>query len=277
MIATKSLYSTLLCTSQRLITNLLVASSLITNIWASNAFAAEELSYEVIAERTHKPLLFTQSLLVDGKQFYETSGLYNQSLLVTYPITEPDSTWAKISAPFTKKQTIPSQYFAEGLALLDNKLYVLTWMEKTLLVYDKATLNYEKSMSYNGEGWGLTTDGKALIRSDGSSRIYYHQPTDFSITNTLTVTDGEQEISQLNELEYVDGALWANIWHDDRILKIDPNTGKVLAQLNLAALRAQVKLDNSEQVLNGIAWDPTRNAFWITGKQWPKMFLIKIH
>ncbi len=272
MISTKSVYRTLLCTSLLLITNLLI-----TSLWASSSFAADELTYEIIAERTHKPILFTQGLLVEGDHFYETSGLYNQSLLVTYPIAEPTSTWAKISAPFTKKQTIPNQYFAEGLALLNNKLYVLTWMEKTLLVYDKATLNYEKSMSYAGEGWGLTTDGKALIRSDGSSRIYYHQPTDFSITKTLTVTNGDREMSQLNELEYVDGVLWANIWHDDRILKIDPHTGMVLAQLNLAALKAQVKLDNSEQVLNGIAWDPTRKAFWITGKQWPKMFLIKIH
>lgn len=250
---------------------------LITNLWPSLAAAADELSYEVIAERTHKPLLFTQGLLVDGDHFYETSGLYNQSLLVTYPIAEPAGTWAKISAPFTKKQAIPNQYFAEGLALLDNKLYVLTWMEKTLLVYDKATLNYEKSMSYTGEGWGLTTDGKSLIRSDGSATIYFHQPTDFNITKTLAVKDGEREISRLNELEYANGALWANIWYDDRILKIDPKTGKVLAQLNLAALKNKVKLDNSEQVLNGIAWDPQHKAFWITGKQWPKMFLVRVH
>lgn len=266
MIITKSFSRSLLCTSLLLITNL----------WPSLVFSAEELTYSIIAERTHKPVLFTQGLLVDGDHFYETSGLYNQSMLVTYPIAEPASTWAKISAPFTKKQTIPNQYFAEGLALLDNKLYVLTWMEKTLLVYDKTTLNYEKSMNYSGEGWGLTTDGKSLIRSDGSSRIYYHQADDFSITKTLTVKDGEHEMSQLNELEYVDGFLWANIWHDDRILKIDSNTGKVLAQLNLSSLKNNVKLDNSEQVLNGIAWDPTSKAFWVTGKQWPKMFLIKI-
>jgi len=266
MILTTPLSRALLCTSLLLI----------TNAWSSFADAAEELAYEIIAERTHKPVLFTQGLLVDGDHFYETSGLYNQSLLVTYPIAEPTSTWAKISAPFTKKQTLPNQYFAEGLALLDNKLYVLTWMEKTLLVYDKATLTYEKSMSYSGEGWGLATDGKSLIRSDGSATIYFHQPTDFSITKTLTVKDGDKEINQLNELEYAEGVLWANIWHDDRIVKIDPDTGKVLAQINLSALKGKVKLDNSEQVLNGIAWDPKQKAFWITGKQWPKMFLVKI-
>lgn len=266
MILTTLFSRSLLCTS------LLV----ITNIWSSFANAAEELGYEVIAERTHKPVLFTQGLLVDGDHFYETSGLYNQSLLVSYPIAEPASTWAKISAPFTKKQPIPNQYFAEGLALLDNKLYVLTWMEKTLLVYDKSTLKHEKSLSYSGEGWGLTTDGKSLIRSDGSATIYFHHPEDFNVIKTLTVKDGNKEINQLNELEYANGVLWANIWHDDRILKIDPHTGKVLAQLNLAALKNKVKLDNSEQVLNGIAWDPNHKAFWVTGKQWPKMFLVRI-
>ncbi|HTF98480.1 MAG TPA: glutaminyl-peptide cyclotransferase [Cellvibrio sp.] len=267
MPSTNSLFRPLFCTSLLLI----------TNIYTSFCLAADELTFEVIAERTHKPVLFTQGLLVDGDHFYETSGLYNQSMLVTYPIAEPASTWAKISAPFTKKQTIPAHYFAEGLALLKGKLYVLTWMEKSLLVYDKTTLTYEKTMSYNGEGWGLTTDGTYLIRSDGSAIIYFHNPTDFSVTNTLTVKEGEQEITQLNELEFAGGFLWANIWHDDRILKIDPHTGKVVAQLNLKSLKSRVKLENSEQVLNGIAWDPTRNALWVTGKQWPKMFLIKIH
>lgn len=266
MTITKSLLTSLLCTSL----------AVITNTWATLTFAAEELSYEIITERTHKPTLFTQGLLIEGDHFYESSGLYNQSLLVTYPIAEPASTWAKISAPFTKKQNIPGNYFAEGLALLDDKLYLLTWMEKTLLIYDKATLSYQKSLNYEGEGWGLTTDGKYLIRSDGSATIYFHQPADFSVVKTLVVKDGDKEISQLNELEFVEGFLWANIWHDDRILKIDLETGKVVAQLNLANLKQKVKLQNSEQVLNGIAWDADRNAFWITGKQWPKMFLIKV-
>lgn len=266
MMSIKSISRSLLCTSLWLFTNL----------WAPPATAAEELAYDIIAERTHKPILFTQGLLVDGDYFYETSGLYNRSMLVTYPIAEPASTWAKISAPFTKKQTIPSNYFAEGLALLDGKLYVLTWMEKTLLVYDKATLNYERSMAYTGEGWGLATDGKVLIRSDGSATVYIHNPKDFTVIGTLIVKDGSQEVTQLNELEYANGFLWANVWHQDRILKIDMDTGQVLAQLNLAPLKAKVKLDNSEQVLNGIAWDPARKAFWVTGKQWPAMFLVKI-
>lgn len=262
----KQFFCALLCTSLLGIANLLPAF----------AHAASPIKFEVLAERTHKPTLFTQGLLVDGDHFYESSGLYNQSLLVTYPIAEPASTWAKISAPFTRKQTIPARYFAEGLALLGDKLYLLTWQEQTLLIYDKTTLNYLESMSYKGEGWGLTTDGKQLIRSDGSDTLYFHNPADFAVTKMLKVTDAGVEISQLNELEFADGFLWANIWYDDRIIKIDPTTGHVVGEMDLAILKRNLKLDNNEQVLNGIAWDEKQKAFWITGKNWPKMFLIRI-
>lgn len=256
----------LLCTSLLCIANLLPAT----------AYAAVPIPFEVLAERTHKPTLFTQGLLVDGDHFYESSGLYNQSLLVTYPIAEPASTWAKISAPFAKKQTIPAHYFAEGLALLGDRLYLLTWQEQTLLIYDKATLNYQKSLSYQGEGWGLTTDGKQLIRSDGSDALYFHNPNDFAVIKTLKITNEGKPVSQLNELEFAGGFIWANIWHQDLIVKIDPATGKALGEIDLSGLKQKMQLNNSEQVLNGIAWDEKRNAFWITGKNWPKMFLLRI-
>jgi glutaminyl-peptide cyclotransferase len=157
--------ATLLCTSLLLIANFSWADA---DAKKSAATANNTIAFDVMAERTHKPTLFTQGLLVDGESFYESSGLYNQSILVTYPIAEPSSNWAKISAAFTQKRSLPARYFAEGLALLNNKLYLLTWQENTLLIYDKATLNYEKSINYEGEGWGLTSDGKQLIRSDGS-------------------------------------------------------------------------------------------------------------
>jgi glutamine cyclotransferase len=257
----------LLCTSLFFIANLLPAT----------ACAATPITFEVLAERTHKPTLFTQGLLVDGDHFYESSGLYNQSLLVTYPIAEPAGTWAKISAPFTKKQVVPSRYFAEGLALLGDKLYLLTWQEQTLLVYDKATLNYQKSISYQGEGWGLTSDGKQLIRSDGSDTLYFHNTDTFAVIKTLKVSNDDLAVSKLNELEFAQGFIWANIWHDDRIVKIDPATGEVVGELNLSQLKHALALKNSEQVLNGIAWDEKRQAFWITGKNWPKMFLVRIN
>lgn len=256
----------LLCTSLLCIANLLPAT----------ANAAPPIAFDIVAERTHKPTLFTQGLLVDGDHFYESSGLYGKSLLVTYPIAEPESTWAKISAPFTRKLALPAEYFAEGLTLLNGKLYLLTWQEQTLLVYNKDNFALEQKLAYEGEGWGLATDGKWLIRSDGSDQLFFHQAADFALTHQLQVIDGKRPVKQLNELEFAQGFIWANIWYEDRIVKIDPKNGKVLGELNLKALKQQLKLTSSEQVLNGIAWDEQRQGFWVTGKLWPKMFLIRI-
>lgn len=262
-----TIFYRLLCTSLLVIANLHSLPS---------ALAAEPIPFEILAERSHKPNLFTQGLLVEGDHFYESSGLYNQSLLVSYPIAEPGSQWAKISAPFTKKQTVPARFFAEGLTLQGDKLYMLTWQEQTLLVYDKATLNYQTSISYQGEGWGLASNGKQLIRSDGSDTLYFHTPENFAVVKTLKVTNGDTPVNQLNELEFAQGFIWANIWHDDRIVKIDPETGKVVGELNFSPLKQKLALNDSEQVLNGIAWDEKQHAFWITGKNWPKMFLVRI-
>jgi glutamine cyclotransferase len=255
---------TLLCTSLLCMANILCTA----------ATAAPALEFDVIAERTHKTTLFTQGLLVDGDHFYESSGRYGKSLLVSYPIAEPVSTWAKHSAPFSKKQTLPERFFAEGLALHGEHLYLLTWREQSLLIYDKATLNYLKTIPYKGEGWGLTSDGQQLIRSDGSDTLFFHDPESFALTKTLQVKDGNQPITLINELEFAQGAIWANIWHQDRIIKIAPDSGEVLGEINLKSLKQQLSLNDSEAVLNGIAWDEARQGFWVTGKLWPKLFLI---
>jgi glutamine cyclotransferase len=261
---------------KRLIRMSLLCMSLFAIAITLPAIAAPGLDYEIIGERTHKPILFTQGLQLENNYFYESSGLYGKSMLVTYPLAEPASTWAKLSAPFTLKRDLPAQSFAEGLTILHNKLYLLTWQEGTLLIYDKTNLNYLASLSYQGEGWGLTNDGKKLIRSDGSDTLYFHNPEDFSIVNNIKVRDGNQAVSQLNELEFADGFIWANIWHNDRIVKIDPATGSIVNEVNLAELRRRLKLTDTEQVLNGIAWSQEKKAFWVTGKNWPKMFLVKI-
>lgn len=266
----KSFFCALLCTSLLTIATTLLATS------APLAHAAPALEFELIGERSHKPSLFTQGLLVDGDHFYESSGLYGKSLLVTYPIAEPATTWAKISAPFTRKLALPPHYFAEGLTLLDNKLYLLTWQEQTLLVYNKTSFALEQQLGYDGEGWGLASDGKQLIRSNGSDRLFFHNPGDFAVTRELQVTDNGKPVNQLNELEYAQGFIWANIWYQDRILKIAPDSGKVVGEINLQSLKQSLKLTNGEQVLNGIAWDDKQQAFWITGKLWPKMFLVRI-
>ncbi len=236
-----------------------------------------QLHYQIIAERSHKPSLFTEGLIVKEGYFYESSGLYAKSMLVSYPIAEPASTWAKLSAPFSKKQLIPERYFAEGLTLLNNKLYQLTWQEGTLLIYDAISFNLLGTLNYKGEGWGLTSDGKQLIRSDGSTRLFFHNAENFDIEKTLDVSLNQQPIINLNELEYNDGFIWSNIWHDNRIVKINPTTGEVVSILDLSNLVQTLHLHDPESVLNGIAYDADKKAFWITGKQWSKIFLIKIN
>ncbi|RYY76009.1 MAG: glutaminyl-peptide cyclotransferase [Gammaproteobacteria bacterium] len=237
---------------------------------------AAAIHYKIIAERSHKSSLFTQGLLVKDGKFYESSGLYEKSQIVAYPVAEPEGSWAKLSAPFSQKQHLPDRFFAEGLTLLNNKLYLLTWQEGTLFVYDAANFNLIKNLNYKGEGWGLATDGKSLIRSDGSAQLFFHNPESFSVEKTIDVKYKQEIMNNLNELEYAEGFIWANIWHDNRILKINPTSGEVVGVIDFSEIIKNLKLRDTESVLNGIAYDADKKAFWITGKQWPKMFLVKI-
>jgi glutaminyl-peptide cyclotransferase len=232
--------------------------------------------YQILAQRSHKPSLFTQGLVLDGNTFYESSGLYGQSMLVSYPREESANKWAQLTANFTQKDTLPDRYFAEGLALLDDKLYLLTWQEGTVFVYDRNTFAVLDRWRYSGEGWGLTHNGEQLIRSDGSEHLHFHSPEDFSLEKTLDVQESGRPVQRLNELEFIAGYVWANIWHENRLVQIDPATGRVVGSLDLTALTAQVDIDSSESVLNGIAYDAERDGMWVTGKKWPSMYLIKL-
>jgi len=237
---------------------------------------ATAIHYQILAERSHKPSLFTQGFVVKDGNFYESSGLYAKSQLVSYPITEPESAWAKMTAPFTQRQRIPDRFFAEGLTLLNNKLYLITWQESTAFVYDATNFSLQKTFNYPGQGWGLATDGKHIIRSDGSSQLFFHNAENFTIEKTINVKYKQEPILNLNELEYAEGFMWANIWHDNRIIKINPATGDVVGVIDFSEIALELKLKDTESVLNGIAYDADKKAFWITGKQWPKMFLVKI-
>jgi glutaminyl-peptide cyclotransferase len=238
---------------------------------------AAQIKFNIIAERSHKVSLFTQGLEVKNGIFYESSGLYAKSQIVTYPIAEPEGAWAKMTAPFTQKQRIPDRYFAEGLTLLNNKLYVLTWQEGTAFVYNANNFSLLKNLNYKGEGWGLTNDGKHLIRSDGSNTLFFHNADNFNVEKAISVKYQQEAILNLNELEYAEGFIWANMWHDNRIVKINPTTGEVVGVIDFSAIAKNVKVKDAESVLNGIAYDADKKAFWITGKQWPKMFLVKLN
>lgn len=256
-----------------------------TSLWGTGSYAAQNMSqelpgpalgYRLLAERSHDAHLFTQGLLVADNRFYESSGLYGKSKLVSYYVDEPAPNWASIALPFVQQHTLADEYFAEGLAHQGNQLFLLSWQEKTLFVLDKHNLQLRKTLPYEGEGWGLTSDGEALIRSDGSDQLFFHRPDTFALTKTVQVRDNNHTINYLNELEFAQGFIWANVWYQDYILKIDPTSGQVLGHLDLAALKQSLTLSSREFVLNGIAWDETRQAFWVTGKNWPKLFLIKV-
>jgi glutamine cyclotransferase len=175
-----------------------------------------------------------------------------------------------------KKVDVPIPYFAEGIALLNGKVYQLTWQHQVGFIYDAQTFDRVGQFNYQGEGWGLTTDGQSLILSDGSNRLRYLDPSNFHVTRTVAVLDGMAPVDQLNELEFVQGEIYANVWHDQRIAVIDPQTGHVKAWIDLNGIIPENELHDPEAVLNGIAYDQSSGKLFVTGKLWPRLFEIKV-
>jgi glutamine cyclotransferase len=208
---------------------------------------------------------FTQGLVWDDGRLYESTGRYGQSSL---RIVELETGTVLQRAPLAQ------QYFAEGLAMVGDSLYQLTWKEGVAFIWDPATLRQISQVQYNGEGWGLTSDGQRLIVSDGSSYLTFVNPATFQVDTTVRVTDGGRPVDQLNELEWVRGEVWANVWHTQRIARIDPATGRVKGWLDLAPLIPV--LSDPEAVLNGIAYDEQADRLLVTGKLWPLLYEIRI-
>jgi glutamine cyclotransferase len=175
-----------------------------------------------------------------------------------------------------KKIDVPPPYFAEGITLLNGKIYQLTWQHGIGFIYDAQKLDTVGRFEYTGEGWGLTTDGSSLIISDGSNRLKFIDPDSFRVTKTIAVLDGNRPVIKLNELEYVNGEIYANIWHDQRIVTIDPQTGRVTGWIDLTGLLPPDETTDPEAVLNGIAYDQAAQRLFVTGKLWPRLFEISI-
>jgi len=167
------------------------------------------------------------------------------------------------------------RYFGEGIAILGGRLYQITWMNGAAVVYNLDTFEVERTMQYDGEGWGLTHDGKELIMSDGSATIRFRDPQTFAVTREIEVRDNGMPLAMLNELEYIDGEIWANIWYDDRIARISPADGKVLGFIDLSTLYPK-SARGSEAVLNGIAYDAAAKRLFVTGKNWPQLYEIEV-
>src|SRR5215813_1219066 len=228
---------------------------------------ARRIDYEVVNSYPHDPTSFTQGLLWHDGGLYESTGQYGQSKLrrLEFP-----------SGRVLKEVNLSRELFGEGLALVNNRLIQLTWQSQRGFVYDLNTFKLEREFSYSTEGWGLTYDGKNLILSDGSSDLFYFDPQTFKTIRKMAVRMNGQPIEELNELEFIDGEIWSNVWQQDLILQIDPSSGTVKSFLDLKGILAPSDKTGVENVLNGIAYDQASKRIFVTGKLWPRIFEIKI-
>ena len=228
---------------------------------------APKYGYQIVNMWPHDSNAFTQGLiLMDGK-LLESTGQEGFSSLRRVELE---------SGKVLQKVDVPEPYFAEGMTQLNGKVYQLTWQHHLGFIYDAQTFNRLGQFNYQGEGWGLTTDGQSLILSDGSPNIRFIDPANFRVTKTINVTDQNRPIRELNELEYVKGEIYANVWHDNRIATIDPQSGRVNSWIDLTGLMPESEQLDPEAVLNGIAYDQASDKLIVTGKLWPRVYEIKV-
>lgn len=229
--------------------------------------AAPNSGYQIVKEYPHDPEAYTQGLIFADGSLLESTGRTGQSTLRRVELQ---------TGKVLERIDIPRPYFAEGLAQLKGKLYQLTWQHGVGFIYDSATFAKLGEFKYSGEGWGLTTDGQRLILSDGTNVLRFFDPEDFKLSKTIAVLDRGRAVMELNELEFVQGEVYANVWHNPRIARIDPQTGRVKDWIDLTGLRELSGVRDEEGVLNGIAYDETSGRLFVTGKLWPKLFEIRL-
>lgn len=245
---------------------ILIAGVLSLIFWSTQA-QIPLYSYEIVHVYPHDPRAFTQGLIYDQGYLYESTGLRGESSLRQVALN---------TGEVLKIQHLPPRYFGEGLTLRNNQLIQLTWQEHKGFIYDRQSFEIIKNFTYDTEGWGLTHDDTHLIMSDGSDILYFLDPITFTPVKQLKVRDRRLPITRLNELEYINGEIWANIWASNCIARIAPKTGKVNAWINLKGLRSVDLASNPNAVLNGIAYDPQGERLFVTGKLWPHLFEIKL-
>jgi glutaminyl-peptide cyclotransferase len=229
---------------------------------------SDRIGFKIHSQLPHDTGSFTEGFVVHNGKLYESTGEEGHSWFGVLNI--------KTGKP-EKKVDLAEEYFGEGITILNNKVYQLTWKNQQGFVYDLNTFEKVGEFTYETEGWGLTHDGKNLIMSDGKSSLFYLDTTSLKVTKTLPVTYQGQPVTMINELEYVNGYIFANIWQTNSIVKIDPADGKVAGVLDLSALAEQAKLKNPQlDVLNGIAWYEGTKSLLVTGKYWPTIYALKL-
>lgn len=239
---------------------------------ASAQRGAHADGYQIVHAYPHDPDAYTQGLVYVDGYLYESTGRNGKS-----SIRKVDLATGRVLQHYD----LAEKYFGEGLTDWDGELIQLTWKAGLGFVYERSSFAWKRSFEYSGEGWGLTHDDKQLILSDGTAVLRFLNPQTFAETKRLTVTDDGQPVADINELEYVHGEIYANIWHTDKIARISPRTGKVIGWIDLSGIKLSGIMDkrqltDPDAVLNGIAYDGKSGRLFVTGKLWPKLFEIKV-
>jgi glutaminyl-peptide cyclotransferase len=224
-------------------------------------------SYEVEKEFPHDASAFTQGLLYEDGVLFESTGLVGQSSIRRVRLSD---------GKVLQQVAVPPPFFGEGLTKWKNELISLTWQHGKAFRWDVQSLRKIGELAYEAEGWGLTDDGKSLILSDGTPVLRFLNPATGTVERTVTVTAGGEPVSQLNELEWVSGEIFANVWMTDQIVRIDPKSGAVTSVVDLTGLRERAGATGTDVVLNGIAYDPGMKRLFVTGKNWPKLYQIAL-
>jgi glutamine cyclotransferase len=236
-------------------------------IYGSSSTAAPIDGYRVVAKYPHSTDSYTEGFFYLNGMFYEGTGINGRSAVMAI-----DPKTGRTS----QRHDLPSEYFGEGIVDWGPYIYEWTWTSHVCFVYDRLTLQPVRQLTYTGEGWGMTRTSKELITSDGTSTLRFRDPNTFQETRHILVKEGSINVDRLNELEFVKGEIYANIWHSDLIARISPQDGHVIAWIDLTGLLPSDQMIDAESVLNGIAYDPQHDRLFVTGKQWPTVFEIKV-
>ena len=233
----------------------------------SSPFTIPRYTYQVINAYPHDPNAFTQGLVYEDGIFYEGTGLYGQSSLRQVDVT---------SGEVQQMISLDDQYFGEGITVWEDRIIQLTWQENTGFVYDKTSFDRLQEFNYPTEGWGITHDDQILIMSDGTATLYFWDPGTLAEIGHVDVFDENGPVVRLNELEYVEGEVWANVWQTNLIARIDPATGQVVGWIDLTGLLDTAVVTQPVDVLNGIAYDAATGRIFVTGKLWPQVYEIEL-
>lgn len=226
----------------------------------------QALTYQVVREYPHDANAFTQGFVIENGVLYESTGLYGESSLRRVKLT---------SGKVLQSQLLANNYFAEGLTYFDGRLYQLTWQNQLGFIYDANTFEKVSEFSYETEGWGLTDNGSCLLMSDGSPIVRYLDPKTMSEVGRIIVSTPDAPVFALNELEFIKGELYANVWQTNQIMRIDPASGQVTGIVDLTGLLPASERTTTTDVLNGIAYDAAQDKLYLTGKKWSKLFEVK--